>query len=327
MKKGFTQIVIIAAATLLISAVLIFAFLQKNKTSEKPTPSPSPVPQYQTDETVYTETTESANWKTYTNSKYGFEIKHPSEWFTQEEFQGANTVGFIEDQDLLARDTTSLKGSRVIVIHVSNRPLSELIEAIKRECTYTVNNQVMYDVVTEQKEVAGIEATRARCKFPEQVSPDSIWLFVPYKASFFEITFAVYNQDPPQLLSQELVTSFDQILSTFKFLDDRDTQIISQDKTSPDGSFAVSEETAGDYNKITIRDQKDTVIVEDLIAKNEESIGYGIKFTCQCGTYFNGWVNNSSFVIKIINALGEEYEFLVDARTGMVNKTTFKRIK
>lgn len=69
MKKGSAQIVIIAAAALLISASLIFAFLQKNKTSEKLSPSTSPAPQYQTNETT--------NWKTYTNFQYRYSLKYP----------------------------------------------------------------------------------------------------------------------------------------------------------------------------------------------------------------------------------------------------------
>lgn len=36
------------------------------------------------DESVYTEATRSANWKTYTNTKYGFEFKYTPDFIIQE---------------------------------------------------------------------------------------------------------------------------------------------------------------------------------------------------------------------------------------------------
>lgn len=71
----------------IISAIILSAgafYLLKKPTSptasnpvvqSQPTPTPAPA-----DETLYTEDSRSANWKTYTNTSDHFTIKYPSEW-------------------------------------------------------------------------------------------------------------------------------------------------------------------------------------------------------------------------------------------------------
>ncbi len=95
---------------------------------------------------------------------------------------------------------------------------------------------------------------------------------------------------------------------------------------SPDGSYMVSESLVGDYNTIAIKDRGGNIIVDDLVAKNSKEI-YNMKFKCQCGTSFKKWVSNTIFSIKIVNGGGEEYEYLVDASSGKVDESSFKRIK
>jgi hypothetical protein len=101
----------------------------------------------------------------------------------------------------------------------------------------------------------------------------------------------------------------------------------TESKTSPDGMFIVTEETVGDHSLIIVSDSQGNVITDDLLAKNEEEIGYNVKFSCQCATSFKSWVSDSQFAIKIVNGNGEEYEYLVDANLAKVDESTFKRIK
>lgn len=96
-------------------------------------------------------------------------------------------------------------------------------------------------------------------------------------------------------------------------------------KVSPSGTYIVTENMLGDYNKISITDNQGNIIIDDLVAKNEKEIGYNVKFKCQCGTSFKEWVSDSQFIIKIVNGGGEEYEYIVEAKTGTVNEATFKR--
>lgn len=80
-QKGQALLVIllIAAAAfgyLIYSGKINFSQKQVAQTSKS---DASPVPTG-TGETVYTEATRTANWKTYTNNKYNFSFKYPSDW-------------------------------------------------------------------------------------------------------------------------------------------------------------------------------------------------------------------------------------------------------
>ncbi len=79
-KKGFVNIVLVVVIALLMGTVGYFAFVKKSEpvtqqptlptTTQTPTPQqPSPTP-----------INETANWKTYKNDTYGFEVKYPSDW-------------------------------------------------------------------------------------------------------------------------------------------------------------------------------------------------------------------------------------------------------
>lgn len=98
-------------------------------------------------------------------------------------------------------------------------------------------------------------------------------------------------------------------------------------KVSRSGTYIITENMLGDYNKISITDSQGNIIIDDLVAKNEKEIGYNVKFRCQCGTSFKEWVSDSQFIIKIVNGGGEEYEYIVEAKTGTVNEATFKRVQ
>ena len=82
MQRGFTPILIVLLIGI-VGAVIGGAYYfgydhgwEKSIRSQTPQTSPAPSP---IDETVYTEATRSANWKTYTNNKYGFQLKYPED--------------------------------------------------------------------------------------------------------------------------------------------------------------------------------------------------------------------------------------------------------
>src|SRR3989339_1049836 len=51
-------------------------------------------------------------------------------------------------------------------------------------------------------------------------------------------------------------------------------KIVSNKKTSPDGSFIVTEQTLADTQIITVKNKEGQVIAADLIKKNAKGIGY-----------------------------------------------------
>lgn len=83
-QKGVAPILIV----LLIAVLGIGGYFVYQNYSTKTTPTPTP---YSTPQPSSSSTDETANWKTYENSKYGFSIKYPPE-LTYEEKR--NTVVF-----------------------------------------------------------------------------------------------------------------------------------------------------------------------------------------------------------------------------------------
>ena len=84
-QKGFIEIVLIGVIVVLLAIGGYFAF-RKNSAPvvEQPTPNPAPiVTQTNTPVTTPATADETANWKTYTNSQYGFELKYPSTWLSK----------------------------------------------------------------------------------------------------------------------------------------------------------------------------------------------------------------------------------------------------
>ena len=89
MQKG-VGVIYILVGVLILAAIGGAYYLGKSSTPKPSTPvvsqTPKPTPSSTLDtnpaptgagETVYTESDRSANWKTYTNTKYGFSFKYP----------------------------------------------------------------------------------------------------------------------------------------------------------------------------------------------------------------------------------------------------------
>lgn len=75
MKKGFAPIIILLGITIiavLVGGVLVYTNYSNNQSKLNPQPTPTST------------SDETANWKTYTNKKYGFSFKYPSNWVENE---------------------------------------------------------------------------------------------------------------------------------------------------------------------------------------------------------------------------------------------------
>lgn len=85
-EKGFANIALVVVIVILLGVVGYFAFVKKLPPIAQQTPTPMST---QTKTPVPTPTPtpkgETANWKTYTNTKYGFEVKYPSDVFKLDE--------------------------------------------------------------------------------------------------------------------------------------------------------------------------------------------------------------------------------------------------
>ena len=82
MKKGFVSIAVIVFAVLVAGIVGYFAVVKKQASAPPPQPSTAP-------------TNETANWKTYQNKQYGFEVKYPEELALQEDANPSDSLIFL----------------------------------------------------------------------------------------------------------------------------------------------------------------------------------------------------------------------------------------
>lgn len=75
-QKGTTPILIVILIALAVGGYFIF-----NNYSQSRTKAPTPT---SLDETVYTEDTRSADWKTYSNTEYKYAVNYPVTWSVRE---------------------------------------------------------------------------------------------------------------------------------------------------------------------------------------------------------------------------------------------------
>lgn len=66
-----------------------------------------------------------ANWKTYTNKEYGFEIKYPSNWTIDEQSYKDNNLGTIVSGSIDFIDENSIKNANIMII--SEQDINKLI--------------------------------------------------------------------------------------------------------------------------------------------------------------------------------------------------------
>lgn len=181
-QKGQTQIIVIGI--LLIALVGAGVFYLGGQTSPKSTPSPvvSPTPQPISTPSIAKD--ETKDWKTYTNND--LEFKYPSNW---------NISGQVI--------TSTSPKIRVVIVPKDGTLMNECMQEVSEETKNTLFVK-KFERVT----------TGAMCQSSDP-SPREIWV-VPSKDAYSPgISYGYSANESAQ--AEEI---FDQILSTFRFLDD-----------------------------------------------------------------------------------------------------------
>ena len=215
-----------------------------------PTPTPDP----------------TADWKTYESEKLGVSFKYPEEWYLNEEvipnsvFIAAGKIGYggivvAEGNDY----NTEYEGTSKLEINKLNTDVGE---------TGGYTTLRLPDIYVDKTTAAVLET-----------KPDKIGINYPLDTiyikkanSYYKIWVSGNTQD--EYDSNKKI--FDLLLSTFKFTDQDNSQIISQpysvvstSMTSPKSSFTVTENLQGDYNTISVKASDGRLVVDDLILKNK----------------------------------------------------------
>lgn len=152
-----------------------------------PTPTPAPITQ-----------DETANWKTYTDSKYNYSVSYPNNWTYELSllpYQQAESLGLHSPpKNTDPNDPTRFSDTAFIQITASTGDYSSI--GINKE--WTTNTSI-----------AGLDAYKKLTPATNQASAQELVAFK--KGDQYFIAFMSYTKP-------EFVKTFDQILSTFKFL-------------------------------------------------------------------------------------------------------------
>lgn len=198
MQKGFT-LSLVLLVVLIITAIGGIVYL--NKSPQKPTPS-SPVDTSQSPQPTPDET---ANWKTYTNKKYGFSIKYPpSLMFIS---NGDFNVDFYDKNS--GQTNASPKDIKMrISVNQNARNFDKIYAA--RENTIIEEEQHAKDAIFTKVRNINIDSNKA-VEFTYDVSSDGNYtkgVIINHREDLIEISS----------WDQEL-DNFSQIPPTFKFLE------------------------------------------------------------------------------------------------------------
>lgn len=151
-----------------------------------PTPTPDP----------------TANWKTYTNTKYGYEAKYPQSWYLYETKIAPATVGF-----WIEKTEGEASGVWVSVHENLSRltPEEWWDKDIKKAANY---QDLLNKTIREDRLVNGYSAFFVQTDKDWQSRPGT-WIFLNKDEKIYEI-FTNFTEGANYMI-------FDQILSTFKF--------------------------------------------------------------------------------------------------------------
>ena len=167
---------------------------------EGPTPTPELVATPALDPT--------ANWKTYTNTKYGYSIRYPKEWQSFEVKEGPEAgirTDFAESESFSEREYW-------VWTKVNNNPdgLSAKQWVDKLLLQYSDQQAVIAGIKREKDSVADVEAERVT-GLPAMTEIVSV--FIPKEKNIYEIVL----QKGVGILSSENKDTFNLMLSTFRF--------------------------------------------------------------------------------------------------------------
>jgi hypothetical protein len=186
-----------AVFTLLTLSAAAFLYYQnqqlKNMLASYQTPVSSPTPLVSPEPSAQAET---ANWKTYTNSKYGFSFKYPGDWEVKTTLENFKFV--IGPSSELTTYLTKINEQKVIYLMMSGPGQTTLTTSEWKKGGYQVGET--------QNEINGLAVT-SRIFTKSDTYQKEVEIVLPGQK--YNTAFDIYNKS--------LESTLDQILSTFQF--------------------------------------------------------------------------------------------------------------
>ena len=270
MQKGFTAILILVGILVIVGiAGGAYYFFQKSpKYGMGFIPTPPEIIEQVRTATPSSFPNETANWKTYTNTKLGYSFKHPSEW--------VNCFGGGETDTMIYLCSASTYPFDYIWTSFMDNPHNLTFQEIAtQDLPDGIKNNFKYTTVTMGKNLLYITRSLPARKESEHVffkTSNNGYIGIAYQpnngASGFTATYSSYK-------------IFNQILSTFKFLDQNTNSCPVGFKLYDGEAFSICypEDASEKTDKFMGRNNKSTIQVEFandtdviVVASNDESI-------------------------------------------------------
>lgn len=185
--------------------------LPVSKTSPTPTPTPDP----------------TANWETYTNTLFSYQLKYPSGWeinrgpgdLSKEELQNLSNIGFFAPEQ---EEPGVFFGIYVNEFHPqsASRNCTDLEDCADRiQSNLSPKNQIQNIVLSNENFMDNPAKSLTYKRVTESYTQSWVHLTTILDDNLYH--FYIYH---PTSLSDKYDGVFNQILSTFKFLENKDAE-------------------------------------------------------------------------------------------------------
>ncbi|MBI5732215.1 MAG: hypothetical protein HY982_02545 [Candidatus Magasanikbacteria bacterium] len=153
-QKGFANIILVVVIVILVGAVGYFAFVKKSEpVAQQPTPTPIQVTNTPKSNPTPTPTPAdpTANWKVYSNTRYAYTIKYPTNWFADTTYSENDFTqrGPAEDNEFIGGDTGFSNYPNASGYNMENPAPSDLYSVSLM--VYRVASNISYDQFISSK--------------------------------------------------------------------------------------------------------------------------------------------------------------------------------
>lgn len=185
--------------------------------------------QPETNQPIVAISDETADWKTYTNDQYGFEMKYPENWFSYES-EGMEVISTFSKESYEKYNFSAPDGQKLgesyglIWINFPNKPLEQFLLLVEKSIDIQKQSSSPYRIannITEDLNIDGLKGYRI------YYDGKSFFRFENGEKSV-NIVYLLAGKENENIIrmeggfrgskSDEYARIFDQMLSTFKFI-------------------------------------------------------------------------------------------------------------